>query len=70
MWLDNAQVMTHTYYDPPHCTIYYDANGNDVEFAEKIAPRLETCNDLLICRLMIGKEGVAMRLSSRKTKGN
>ena len=37
MWLDNAQVMTHTYYDPPHCTIYYDADGNDVEFAESSA---------------------------------
>ena len=55
MWLDNAQVMTHTYYHPPHCTIYYAANGNDVEFAEKIAPHLETCNDVLICRLVIGK---------------
>ena len=39
-WLENAQLTTCTYYDLPHCTIYYDATGNDVEFAKRIAPRL------------------------------
>ena len=62
MWIDNAQVMTRTYYDPPHCTIYYDADRNYAEFAEGIAPCLERCDDLLGCRLMIGREGVAMEI--------